>query len=63
MGHKKTDLLGYWLKPQGLKPWKKKIGAILHMDCPHNAMELHMVIGCINSYHDMWPSHAYILNC
>jgi hypothetical protein len=31
------------------------------MDRPHNATELHMFIGCINYYHDMWPSHAHIL--
>ncbi len=31
------------------------------MDCPHNATELRMFIGCVNCYCDMWPSHAHIL--
>jgi hypothetical protein len=31
------------------------------MDRPRNATKLRMFIGCINYYHDMWPSRAHIL--
>jgi hypothetical protein len=31
------------------------------MDCPCNATELRMFIGCVNYYCDMWPSRAHIL--
>jgi hypothetical protein len=61
MGHQRTDWLGYLFTPQTLKPWKKKIDAILRMDHPRNAMELCMVIGYVNYYHGMWPSRAHFL--
>jgi hypothetical protein len=32
------------------------------MDCPSNATELHIFIGCINYYRDMWLNCAQILN-
>eukprot|EP00957_Ditylum_brightwellii_P129282 9862011-Ditylum_brightwellii.AAC.1 len=31
------------------------------MDRPHNATELCMLIGCVNSYQDIWPNRAHIL--
>jgi hypothetical protein len=39
----------------------QQIDAILHYGCPCNATELHMFIGCVNYYCDMWPSRAHIL--
>jgi hypothetical protein len=32
------------------------------MNCPCNAIEMFMLIGCMNYYHDMWLSRAHILN-
>ena len=56
-----TDFLGYWLTPTGLKPWRKKIDAILRLQRPRMVKDLRSFIGAVTYYCTMFPKRAHIL--
>jgi RNase H-like domain found in reverse transcriptase len=45
----------------GLKPWKKKIQAILALQPPRSVKELLSFIGAVRFYQDMFPKRSHLL--
>jgi Reverse transcriptase (RNA-dependent DNA polymerase) len=56
-----TDWLGYWLTPPRLKPWRKKIDAILRILPPQTLKDIRSIIGAVTYYCDMYPRRLHIL--
>ena len=56
-----TDWLNYWLTPDGLKSWSKKIEAIVNMQRSQPAIELRTFLGMVTYFRKIWPRRAHIL--
>ena len=61
MGSSRNAFLWHWLTPSGVKPWRKKVDAILQLRPPTNVKQLHSFVGMVNYEHDMWPRRTHVL--
>ena len=61
-GVQETDFLGFWLTPNGYKPWAKKIEPFLALSEPKTLKQLRAFIGFVNFYKPFWRRRAHIMD-
>ena len=50
-----TDFLGHWLTPHGIKPYYKKVNAIVQLEETKSLKQLRSFLSMVTYYRDMWP--------
>lgn len=58
---RETSFLGFWLTPTGLKPWPRKVEAILKLDKPRTLKQLRAFVGMVNFYRLFHKRRAHIM--
>ena len=56
-----SDFLGYWMTPEGVKPKRDKIEAVLKLGRPRNQMQVRSFLGAVTFYKSMFPRRSHVL--
>ena len=53
-GKTQMEYLGFWVTRNGIRPVNRKVEAIVNMTPPNNIIQVHVFVGLVNYYMDMW---------
>ena len=55
------EYLGFLVNPYRIRPINNKVEAIVNMMPPKNQNQVHVFIGLLNCYRDMWVRRSHLL--
>ena len=57
-----TDLVGYIISWEGIKPDPNKVQEIMDLVPPTTKSETWVLVGMVQYYRDMWPRRSHVLS-